>query len=104
MLEVKVEDNHSSLNLIITGDVSVSHIGELYADLLNVPLDASRYLLQITKVENLDLSFFQLLFAFVRRIRANDSQVTVKWDLEDEYVRILKESGIQDVFDGLLSL
>jgi len=104
MLEIKAQNENSPLSLIVTGDVSVSQIGELYADLLKVPTDAPEYMIQVKDVENLDLSFFQVLFAFARKIRANDGKLVMEWELGDEYGRIMKESGIQNGFDGLLSL
>ncbi len=104
MLEVKAQNENSPVTLTISGDVSVSKIGELNAGLLKVASDAPEYLVRVENVENLDLGFFQVLFAFARKIRGNNGKLTIKWNLDDEYSRIMKESGIQNVFDGLLSL
>jgi len=101
MLKIRSIDKHSPITLTITGDVSISQIGKLYAGLLKVPADAPEYFIHVREIDNLDLSFFQLLYAFTQKIKANNRKIALEWDLEDEYVRIMKESGIQKVFDEL---
>ena len=104
MLEIKARDKHSPLTLIITGDVSVTKIGELYAGLLGVSVDVSECLIRIEKIENLDLSFFQVLFAFVQKLKTPGKKLNFEWDLDEEYQRIMDESGFLIAFNELLSI
>jgi len=104
MLEIRKSDDSSSLNLIITGDVSVSQIGELQTSLMSVPMDASNYHFQIEKIENLDLSFFQLLLAFTRKLLSLNKRLNFEWNLVEEYRRIMEESGFSNVFNELQSI
>jgi ABC-type transporter Mla MlaB component len=101
MLEIDANGkNAQDVKLTFTGDLSVSTIAEVYEQLKGVSRTAGQYHLAIHDIENLDLSFFQLLYAFLLEVK--EARVNLEWDLPEESLHIMKETGMQTVFDELI--
>ncbi len=101
MLEIEefTEPNRSSL--LFSGDLDVAHATELQQQLLSA---ASRVLfvdVKVADVENMDLSFLQLLFAWAQSVKQTGKNLTFDFQLEQELERIFDESGFRQVFAQL---
>jgi len=101
MLEIDefTEPNRSSL--LFSGDLNVVHAAELQQQLLKA---ASRVLLvdvKVADVENMDLSFLQLLLAWVQNVKRSGKNLTFDFQLELELERIFDESGFRQAFTQL---
>lgn len=98
MVEIQTDEkNAGGVRLTFSGDLSVVEIGQIYEQLKTVKREAGQYHVVVNKVENLDLSFFQLLYAFLMEVKKGEIHLT--WDLPDESERIMAESGLQSIFN-----
>ncbi len=101
MLEISTRGKDPSVVVLsFSGDLSVLNISEVYQQVMTVPSGADQYDIFIKEIENLDLSFFQLLYAFLKQERT--AVISLKWELPDESTHIMHETGLQSVFDEFI--
>ncbi len=101
MLEIEefTEPNRSSL--LFSGDLNVAYASELQQQLLKA---ASRVFLvdvKVDNVDNMDLSFLQLLLAWAKSVKQSGKNLTFDFHLEQELERIFDESGFRQAFTQL---
>ncbi len=94
MLEIK-KVNKSKMKLVFTGDLSISEIGEIYDAMKGVDLEVDTYNILVNNVEMTDLSFFQVLLAFIRELKKRKKDVKLDMQLGEEFDRIYKRAGIE---------
>lgn len=94
MLEIK-KLNKSKMKLVFTGDLSISEIGEIYDKMKGIDLECDTYDVLVKEVEMTDLSFFQVLLAFIKELKDRKKVVKLDMQLGDEFDRIYKRAGIE---------
>lgn len=101
MLIIK-NKNKSQLDYLFSGDLSMLEVDDLYKALKEPDSNFKVHHFVIREVEHLDLSFFQLLFAYLKMLIKLHRKVTFDFQLEEEYNRIFQRSGLKGAFDQLL--
>ena len=56
----------------------------------------------LKNTDNIDLSFLQLMFAFIKKLKEKGKSVEFSQELEMEYEKIVKESGFLNAFEKLI--
>jgi len=93
MLEVAIDSENNFMNIIFTGFLDVSKIEALYGELLGSRITKDKVVVIIREVDNIDLSFLQLLHAFLLKLKKNNKTFSFQWDVEPEYFKLVEESG-----------
>lgn len=86
-----------------SGDLGISSIQETYQVLKKPDLSFSTCKCFISDVDSIDLSFFQMIFAFGRKLKDSGKEISFEFSLDEEYQRIFQRSGLEDAFDKLLA-
>ena len=93
MVDVSLDSDNNLLNIIFTGFLDVSKIETLYGELLGSRITKDKVVIIIRDVDNIDLSFLQLLHAFLFKLRKDNKTFSFQWDVEPEYFKLVEESG-----------
>lgn len=87
--------------LVFSGDLSVAQAAELQRQLLKAATTVSHIHVKVAEVENMDLSFLQLLLSWAQGMKQSGKKLTFDFQLDEEFVRIFEESGFQTTFGEL---
>ncbi len=98
MFEIEEFAESDKTSLLFTGDLSVSGASELQQQLLKLLPRASTIEVKVDDVENIDLSFLQLLLAWATSMKQSGKNLTFDFRLGQEFTRIFDESGFQQMF------
>jgi hypothetical protein len=91
----------TSQNIIdINGNLIINHIEVIY-DELKGKLDFSKKtLLNVSKVEGIDLTFVQMLLSIQREFNDYGTDFYLTMDLNDEQLILLENSGFKNQFSN----
>ncbi|VAW27598.1 hypothetical protein MNBD_BACTEROID07-110 [hydrothermal vent metagenome] len=98
MLEIEEFTKQDKLSLLFSGDLSVANTSEHQQQLLKAASKISHVHVKVANVENMDLSFLQLLFAWAQSMKRSGKNLTFDFLLGQEFERIFDESGFRQVF------
>jgi len=101
MLEIEEFTKQDKLSLLFSGDLSVASASEHQQQLLKAASKISYVHVKVANVENMDLSFLQLLFAWAQSMKRSGKNLTFDFLLGQEFERIFDESGFRQVFSQL---
>lgn len=93
MIEVKVNTDKNLVEIISSGFLDVGHMRQIKEELLGAHLTKDKILLVIKEVENIDLSFLQVLHAFLKKLKSEGREFEFQWDIDEEYFRLIERSG-----------
>ncbi|RLD90677.1 MAG: hypothetical protein DRJ09_03535 [Bacteroidetes bacterium] len=93
MVEVTIDSEHQLMNVIFSGFLDVSKIESTYGELLSSHITKDEIVIVIKEVDNIDLSFLQLLHAFLLKLKKDNKTFSFQWDVEPEYFKLVEESG-----------
>lgn len=83
------------------GSLGISSVREMYQELKKSDLSFSTCKCRVSDVDNIDLSFFQLIYAFGKKLKGLGIKVSYDFILDEEYQRIFQRSGLEDAFGKL---
>ncbi len=98
MLEIEEFTEHDKSSLLFSGELSVANVSELQQQLLKAASKALYVDVKVANVENMDLSFLQLLLAWAQNMKQSGKNLIFDFQLEEEFVRIFDESGFRQAF------
>ncbi len=98
MLEIEEFTERDKSSLLFSGDLSVARASELQQQLLKAASKVLHIDVKVANVENMDLSFLQLLFAWAQSMKQSGKNLTFDFQLGQEFVRIFDQSGFRQAF------
>ncbi len=101
MLEIEEFTEPKTSFLMFSGDLNVVQASKLQQQLLSAASRALFVDVKVANVENMDLSFLQLLLAWALSVKQTGKKLTFDFQLEQELERIFDESGFRQVFAQL---
>ncbi len=101
MLEIEIFPENNRARLTFTGDLSVAKTAEMQQQLLKTGLKVKNLEIVTDQVENLDLSFLQLLFSWTKEMKQSGKNLIFEFRMDEEFNRIFNESGFKEAFDQL---
>ncbi len=101
MLEIEEFTEPKTSFLMFSGDLNVVQASKLQQQLLSAASRALFVDVKVANVENMDLSFLQLLLAWAQSVKQTGKKLTFDFQLEQELERIFDESGFRQVFAQL---
>ena len=104
MLEVTIDSEHQLMNIIFSGFLDVSKIESLYGEVLGSRITKDEVVIVIKEVDNIDLSFLQLLHAFLFKLKKDHKTFSFQWDVEPEYFKLVEESGFIADFNRISNM
>lgn len=87
--------------LVFSGDLSVARAAELQQRLLKAATPFPHVHVKVAEVENMDLSFLQLLLSWAQSMKQSEKKLTFDFQLDEEFARIFEESGFRNAFGKL---
>jgi len=101
MVEVALDSENNLMNITFTGFLDVSKIETLYGELLGSRITKDNVVIIIREVDNIDLSFLQLLHAFLLKLKKDNKTFSFQWDVDPEYFKLVEESGFISDFNKI---
>ncbi len=98
MIEEFTKNDKSTL--IFSGDLSVAKAAELQQQ-LKAATTVSHVQVKVAEVDNMDLSFLQLLLSWAQSMKKSGKKLTFDFQLGEEFTRIFEESGFRAAFGEL---
>lgn len=87
--------------MVFSGDLSVGRAAELQQQLLKASTTTPHVHVKVAEVDNLDLSFLQLLLSWAQSMKQSGKKLTFDFQLDEEFARIFEESGFRTAFGEL---
>ena len=97
---LKKTDDKSIIHM--SGNLDVRHAEEIRNIFLSLKVETGKAELVLLDTDNLDLSFLQLLFAFMKSLKEKGKDLTFRQELNVDYEKIVRESGFFDAFEHLI--
>lgn len=104
MVETHIDSDNNRIVLTFSGFLDVSQMEGVKQELQNAHITKEQVLLSIKDVDNIDLSFLQLVHAFLLKLKKDGKKFTFQWDVEEEYFRLVEESGFIADFNKISNL
>ncbi len=101
MLEIESLPDKKSTKVLFSGDLSVSQSAELQQQLLNTGEETPNIEIHVNRVDNMDLSFLQLLYSWARGMKKSGKNLIFDFRLGEEFQRIYEQSGFKEAFARL---
>ena len=104
MVETRIDSDENRIVITFLGFLDVSQMGVVKQELQNAHITKEHVLLSVKDVDNIDLSFLQLVHAFLLKLKKNGKEFTFQWNVEEEYFRLVEESGFIADFNKISNL
>ncbi len=84
------------------GNLDIRNSSDLKDEMLKYKPQKEKLHIVLENTDNIDLSFMQLLYAFLKKLKDDGKILKFSQNLNKEYEKIVKESGFIDVFEKLI--
>ena len=101
MLKTETLSKKDTLRFTFSGDLGVATAAELQQQLLKTETEAPRLEIITDRIENMDLSFLQLLLSWAKAMKQSGKNLIFDFRMDEEFKRIFEESGFKEAFDQL---
>ena len=102
MPEIVTKIDNGVTSIRFSGDLDIRNSDDIRKQLLALSPDTAQVKLILENTDNIDLSFLQLLYALILRLKKEKKIVVFSQELNDEYERIVRESGFFTAYDQLI--
>ncbi len=102
MSEIITEVKDDVEHIIFSGNLDIRNSIEIQKQMLNFKPRTNKVHVILKNTDNIDLSFLQLLYSFLKMLKKQDYVPIFSHELEDEYKKIIEESGFFYAFDQLI--
>ncbi len=103
MPKLTVEINGDVEVISFSGNLDIRNSNDLKKKMLEYKPQKEKLKIVLENTDNIDLSFMQLLFAFLKKLKQEGKELEFSQNLDKEYEKIVKESGFFDVFEKIIS-
>lgn len=97
------DEEKGKTQYLFQGDLGVSALQEIYSQLSEQKIQKGTHYFRVSEVEHLDMSFFQVLYAYIQQLRKEGKEVIVDFQLDEENGRVFDRSGLRKAFDHLIN-
>jgi anti-anti-sigma factor len=101
MLEIETLLKDGTTRFTFSGDLGVATAAEMQQQLLKAQPETPHLEIKTNRVENMDLSFLQLLLSWAKEMKQSGKSLIFDFRLDKEFKRIFEESGFKEAFDQL---
>jgi anti-anti-sigma factor len=101
MIKIDTLENKNTTRIVFSGNLSVANAAEMHEQLRKFEWQTPEISIQTKEVENMDLSFLQLLFSFAKEMKNSGKKLIFDFRFGEEMERIFKESGFQQAFEKI---
>lgn len=97
-IEVKIKTfDQSSVEIRITGDVSLKYIEKFYTDLKGIKDSYKVYKIFFSEVENIDAAGFQILYSYFKFLQKKKKKISIEDQFPEELANLLNCVGVLDI-------
>jgi len=100
-MEIQTAENEKITRILFSGDLSIAQATEMYDQLRKFEWQMPEISIQTQAVENMDLSFLQLIYSFAREMKHSGKKLIFEFQFEEEIERIFEESGFRQAFEKI---
>jgi anti-anti-sigma regulatory factor len=101
MIKTKTEGDIEVISF--AGNLDIRNSNDIKKKMVDYKPQKEKLKIILENTDNIDLSFMQLLFAFLKRLKEEGKTLDFSQKLDKEYEKIVKESGFLDVFEKLIN-
>jgi len=102
MPEIATETKNGITTILFSGNLDIRNSGDIREQLLQIEPETETVQLLLKDTDNIDLSFLQMVYALIKKMKAAKKKVLFSEELNEEYEKIVKESGFFDAFSQLI--
>ncbi len=95
MYKISTVEKKEEAVITLAGFLDISNIERIREELLNLETEKKKIVFKMVEVENIDLSFLQLLIAYKKQHEA----VRFRWEIDEEFSHLIKGSGFQNLIN-----
>lgn len=85
--------------ITLTGDLTIAHATHIKQELMKAMEKYSVIKLEIDKVERLDLSVLQLIYAFQRAAQSSGKEIHLAVSLPEDVEQLVRLSGLEKMYN-----
>ncbi len=93
------DKKNNSVNLTMKGKLTISNMAQIEQEFKKAVKDCSKCVIELSEVEEADLSIIQLLKAFELSCKKNNTEISIKVTLTDDLTSLFHKSGLQSIFN-----
>jgi len=94
------QQDETKVTLVLNKELTIFSI-ETAKDEFRSVLEGFKYItLSLNKVENIDLSFLQLIYAFMKAAKAKGLEVNIEGQLPEEQQGLIANSGLTKIIES----
>lgn len=90
---IKKEDGHASV--MLKGSLTLPNIGAIKAEFDKLVKDAKSIIVETSEVEEVDLSFYQLIVALKSHCKTHSIDIITKIELPQDMSQLLTKTGLK---------
>ncbi len=91
-----ISRNKKKALVSLEGEITIQNIGEFKKELLGQTAKFSNIELNVDQLENVDLTFYQVICAFHHHCNSNDVILKIKGDIPEAIKKITETAGFSD--------
>lgn len=93
------KNNQGVIEIVLTGQLTINTIDKIMAKMKEIIVKPSEVSIQVEDVENMDLTFIQLIFAIKNSGKKEKYKVEVSFDLSEELTSLITNAGFQKILN-----
>ena len=99
LVTIKADESNSNENgtILMQGDLTISNIEGVKEQVLTAMNDFTNITVKLNDVENMDLSFVQLLYSISKTAKSRNSKIQFDINLSETIQTLLNHSGFKDL-------
>lgn len=92
--QIQTTESNGDTNIVITGELTVNNSKYIHRTLLKEAFPIDKLNIKIMEPEALDLSFLQILIAFIKSRYIKGHQTLIEFELGSSYKELIEKTGI----------
>ncbi len=96
---IKHKDVKGEKTITLSGQLTINSITKLVAEMKDLLQNTSNVNIQVKEVENMDLTFIQMLFAIKNSGKKENYKIKVNMDLSEELTLLISNAGFHEILN-----
>jgi len=96
---IKHKEVKGEIDITLSGQLTINSIVKLVAEMKPLLKNASNVKIHVKEVENIDLTFIQMLFAIKNSGKKDNYKINVSMDLSEELTLLIDNAGFHSALN-----
>lgn len=97
-INVKADsDKNNQVTVSFNGSLGISNAFKIKNELEQIEVKGAKYILKFEYLDEIDLSFIQIIIAWTKNITAGKKEVTYQWNVSDDLMQLVQHGGFRQI-------